>query len=246
VDDSTGGGNGGLENIANNNTWTGKITTTGGRINSDSGTLTVGGGISGSGTVSFGGAGDVTVSTTGMSGGMAVEKDGEGTLTLDTANTYTGGTTLTGGQITLGANGALGSGGFNFAGGILNANDRTASVGAMSLTANSTLNFTADSTSATLTFSSANDTSGAILTINGWSGSANSAGTDDHLFISANPGAAVLADIDFTGYANGAIRLSDGEIVPVPEPITWALMIFAATVVTVKFIPRLRRRVKAG
>jgi len=245
VDNSDGSGNGGLENLAQNTTLTGTITVgaTGGRVNCDSGTLTVDGGISGTGTLSFGGAGETVVSTAGMSGGMTLEKDGAGTLTLNTANTYTGGTTLTGGQLTLGANGALGSGAFKFAGGILNANDHTASLGALSLTANSTLNLDRDSTSATLTFSTANDLNGSILTINGWSGSANSAGTDDHIFLTANPSSGVLADIDFTGYAPGATRLSNGEIVPVPEPITWAMMIFGVAATFMRFVvPRFQRK----
>jgi fibronectin-binding autotransporter adhesin len=246
TDNSDGGGTGGLENLANNNTWKGKITAgaSGGRINSDGGTLTVSGGVAGSSAVRFGGAGKIVVNTVGISGALAVTKDGSGTLELDTLDSFTGGTTLTSGHILLGANGALGSGGLTFAGGILDANGKTASPGALSLTANSTLNLSASSS---LTFSSANDASGAILVVNGWAGAANASGTVDHLYISANPGSAVLADIQFAGYAPGATRLSTGEIVPVPEPITWAMILFGATVGFVRFgLPRLRRALPAA
>lgn len=46
----------------------------------------------------------------GVSGAGSIIKTGPGTLTLDGANTYEGGTQLNAGQITVGANGALGTG----------------------------------------------------------------------------------------------------------------------------------------
>ena len=51
---------------------------------------------------------DYTISGAGqISGGTSLTKSGAGNLTLDTANTYTGGTTINGGTVKLGATGAL-------------------------------------------------------------------------------------------------------------------------------------------
>ena len=113
-----GGGTGALRNLANDNNWSGAVTiaNTGARINSDSGTLTLSGGINEAGTslktVTFGGAGNITVSTaiTADAGDLAVAKTGGGLLNLTAANTYDGSTTVSGGTISLnGANGAIAS-----------------------------------------------------------------------------------------------------------------------------------------
>ncbi len=175
------------------------------------------------------------------SGGLA--KTANGTLTLGgaSANLYAGGTTLSAGTIALAGNNALGSGAFNFAGGALSANNRSASLGALSLTANSTLNLVSDLTQGSLTFSSASWTGG-ILTINGWSNAA----TRDEIFITSNPGSAFLSEVQFTGYAPGAMWLSaTGEIVPVPEPGSLALAGFGALILALgfgrRFSARLRR-----
>lgn len=94
--------NGALRNISGNNTWGGSITlTAASRINSDSGTLTLTGGISGSGgNLTIGGAGNTVVSTTGITTGAGtLTKDGSGTLTLSAANTYTGDTYVRAGAL---------------------------------------------------------------------------------------------------------------------------------------------------
>lgn len=170
-------------------------------------------------------------------------KSGAGTLTLSGANTYTGGTTLSQGTLRLGAANALGgsTSAFNFAGGILDANNQTASIGALSLTASSTLNLTADSTPGTLTFSSTTWTAG-TLTINGWTGTAWGSGTDDRIFITANPGAAFLNNVNFIGFSTGATWLGTGEIVPVLEPINVALGVFGVVFVGFRLARRLRAR----
>ncbi len=107
------GTNGALRNTANNNTWSGAISLGGiiSRINSDSGTLTLTGGISASGnSLAVGGAGSVTVTTTGISGGgtAALSKDGNGTLSLNVSSTYGGKTTATGGKISVFQDDAMG------------------------------------------------------------------------------------------------------------------------------------------
>ena len=103
---------GALRNISGNNIWSGAITLgSATRINSDSGTLTMTGGIIGAGqSLTLGGAGNITVSTTAISGaGTALTKDGAGTLTLSVANTFTGGTTLSAGTLNINNANALGT-----------------------------------------------------------------------------------------------------------------------------------------
>ena len=178
---------------------------------------------------------------------VALAKDGAGTLTLSgAANSYTAGTTLSAGHLALGANNVVpDTGTFTFAGGILDANSRTDIIGPLSMTANSTLNLNPGNGSGTVTFASMTASAGTVLTINGWTGLANTAGTDDHIFITADPGATLLSQIQFTGFgfAPGAIRLGTGEIVPVPEPINVALGIFATVLVMGGIVRRVRGRV---
>jgi len=124
------GANGALRNTGGNNAWNGTVTLGANtRINADttgsSGSLTIGGNISGGANVLFLGAqggssgntgGDITVSGV-ISGAGATQastvtslyKDGAGTLTLSGANTYTGGTTISEGTLQLGNGGATGS-----------------------------------------------------------------------------------------------------------------------------------------
>src|SRR5439155_12041285 len=56
------------------------------------------------------------------------------------------------------------------------------------------------------------------LTVNGWTDVVGQSGTDDRIFISANPGPAFLNAIRFTGFPTGATWLATGEIVP-PAPV---------------------------
>jgi autotransporter-associated beta strand protein len=163
-------------------------------------------------------------------GSRSLTKTGGGTLTLSGNNTYSGGTTLTGGAITLGADNALGAStsSLNFNGGTLNANNHHISIGALSLTASSTLNLVNDSSGVSLVFSSASATGG-TLTINGWQNNS----TRDEIIITSQPSAAFLNEVQFTGFAAGATWIAaTGELVPtgftpVPEPINLALGFFA-------------------
>jgi fibronectin-binding autotransporter adhesin len=117
------GANGALRNTGGNNAWNGTVTLGANtRINADttgsSGSLTIGGNISGGANVLFLGAqggsagntgGDITLSGV-ISGAGATHnstitslfKDGAGTLTLLGANNYTGGTTISEGTLQLG------------------------------------------------------------------------------------------------------------------------------------------------
>ena len=106
----SGVSNGGaLRNVSGNNTYGRAITigTGGMRINSDGGLLILPNTIALAGnTLTFGGAGNVTVSNV-ISGVGNLIKDGTGTLTLANTNTYTGSTTINGGTLALGTNNAL-------------------------------------------------------------------------------------------------------------------------------------------
>ena len=162
------------------------------------------------------------ISGTGASG---ITKNGTGTLTLNHANSYAGGTTLNAGTLALGADNALGSGAFTFAGGILQANDHSASLGALTLSADSTLDLTGDpNTHGTLAFDSASWTAG-TLTILG--------ADDDLVTIASDPGATFLSHVQFDvgGVLFGSLwDPSTHELyassTPVPEPIEWALIVF--------------------
>lgn len=103
--DGTGVSNGGaLRNISGTNTWTGAVSliNNAARINSDSGLLTLSGGITSTNIgVTFGGAGDTTVSSAIGLGSGTVTKDGTGTVTFTTANSYTGATAINAGVLNI-------------------------------------------------------------------------------------------------------------------------------------------------
>ncbi|HEX8077344.1 MAG TPA: autotransporter-associated beta strand repeat-containing protein, partial [Chthoniobacterales bacterium] len=97
---------GAFRNISGNNSYAGTITQgSASTIASDTGTLTLTGGIVDGGfTTTFGGAGDI-ISNGVISGTGAVVKNGSGTLNLNASNTYSGGTTINGGTVIVIANG---------------------------------------------------------------------------------------------------------------------------------------------
>lgn len=142
------GANGALRNTGGNNAWNGAITLGAStRINADttgsSGSLTIGGNISGGANVLFLGAqgasgantgGNINVS--GVIGGAGATqdgtvttlyKDGAGTLTLSGANNYTGDTRIAVGNLTVSGSGTLGTGSDIFigSGGSLSVNVNT-------------------------------------------------------------------------------------------------------------------------
>lgn len=84
---------------------------------------------------------NMVLSTQGQTGGAAggINKTGAGTMELNAANTYTGGTTIRAGSITVGNNSAFGTGTVNLAGGAMTVGGRTitnALVAAASTTSN--------------------------------------------------------------------------------------------------------------
>ncbi len=100
---------GALRSVSGNNSISGGIVlgSTGVRINSDANTLTLTGGVTGTGrALTIGGAGDTTISTNGINTGAAgtLTKDGSGTLLLNAGSNYTGTTTVNGGTLAVDGN----------------------------------------------------------------------------------------------------------------------------------------------
>ncbi|MGI9087273.1 MAG: hypothetical protein ACR2HH_05965 [Chthoniobacterales bacterium] len=175
----------------------------------DSGTLNAGA------TSALGGTSSVTVNSTGtllLSGSFTNRINDAATLTLNGGTFKTGG--LSEGSAATGVGGAGGA------------------VGALTLTmnANSVVDFTNGSGSK-LVFQNFSLASGTAITIAHWTGTANINGSDQLLFAS-NPGytLADLANVQFTtdagtNFARGAQLINFNgysELVPVPEPSTWA------------------------
>ena len=171
-------------------------------------------------------------------------KTGTGTLLLTGANTFTGTTSITGGTLTAGSAGALGgtasitvnnggtlllagtgdrignAAGLTLGGGIFNTGGLSETVGALTLSASSTIDF--GSGASVLNFSAGSTfTSGQTLAIINWSGSTVGGGSDQLIF--GQDMAGTLGQISFTGFGGAReINLGGGqfEIVPIPEPTT--------------------------
>jgi autotransporter-associated beta strand protein len=179
-----------------------------------------------------------------IGGIMALTNNGPGTQVLSGRNTFTGATAVSGGTLELAEDGSLGGtaqiqiatggtlllsgspanrindlAGMNLAGGTFNSGGLAEALGALTLSASSTIDL--GSGASTLSFSSGTRTAGS-LTIDNWSGSLAGGGTDQLRFDSALD-STFLANINFTGFDPGALQISFGsyvEIVPVPEPAT--------------------------
>jgi fibronectin-binding autotransporter adhesin len=142
---------GALRNISGDNTWAGLINAGSTRINSDSGTLAITGGIGLSGAgVTFGGAGNISVSGNINNNGPRVVKDGSGTLTLSGTNTWVSGFTIQEGAVS-----------------IATINNRNAS-GPLGVTDNLSMGGTA--TAGTLSYTGANGSSTMPFTLNAGGG----------------------------------------------------------------------------
>ncbi len=101
---------GALRSLSGANVWNGPVTLEAtSRINTDSGTFTLGGAIGGAGrSLTIGGAGATIVNGAIATGAGALTHDGTGTLTLNGANSFTGLTTNLSGTLT--NNGSLAGG----------------------------------------------------------------------------------------------------------------------------------------
>ena len=185
-------------------------------------------------------------------GGGRLVKQGPGTLTLSGANTYLGGTTVNAGTLALGADNALPTrSNVILNGGTLATNgfSQTNSLGKLTLSANSTIDMGVLGNS-TLKFVDDYWTPwSGTLTIANWNGSFNGGGADELLFGSWAMGlnSNQLSNIIFTS-PNGlsgnyqARILATGEIVPVPEPATIALLVSGGFLLGRLALRRWRRR----
>jgi autotransporter-associated beta strand protein len=225
--------------------------------------LVIAGGVSG-GTIEVTTGNTVTYNGVAAGSG-AFTKSGAGALALGGNNTMTGAANVTGGLLDLTADGALGSvssvnvsGGtlritasgaanrvnnsapVTLAGGAIELNGSpsvTETLGVLTLTANSVIDF--GTTAGTLSFansSSATWTGGTTLSIWNWSGNPlipgpAGGGTDQLFFGNSASGltAGQLAQIIFYSDAGltslgSAVILSTGEVIPVPEPATWVCL----------------------
>jgi autotransporter-associated beta strand protein len=200
--------------LTGNNTFTGTTT-----INS--GTLTAGAaGALGSGTTG-------TTSITVNSGGTLLLSNSSTTDHINNAATVTlnGGGTINSGGVSEGTRPNSPS-----------SNNGVAGMGALTLQNTSSLShavfdFGSITAGSSLVFSSLSALSkGAFVDILNWGGAGNSdsgAGTNDRLLFASDPGytAADLANFTFSGFGPGALEIAYGnmfEIVPIPEPSTWA------------------------
>ena len=179
-----------------------------------------------------------------ISGAGGLTKTGSGILTLsNSANTYTGSSIITNGELRLNptANASLASQ-MDLNGGKLSTSNIVAT---RTITNSSTLKLSASSSidlgsnAHTLSFAASNGvtwTAAQTLTINGWTGTEGSSGTAGRIFVgnaATHLTATQLAQINFTGYANGAMLLSTGELVPILVVCTVAptsLLVSTATI----------------
>jgi autotransporter-associated beta strand protein len=171
-------------------------------------------------TVTIGGA---------LSGSNTVTKTGAGTVVFSGTNTNTGTVTVDAGTVRLGANDVLSGGGtVNLSGGTLSVNGNSDSTaGQLTWDSASTLSFVGGDTSQTITFDQTSLTelqaTTGLLTITGWTGTGGEtgAGNAGRVFINYSGPAAFVSNIFFDGAASvGAYVTSAGEIVAAPEPAT--------------------------
>jgi fibronectin-binding autotransporter adhesin len=194
----TNSAGGALQNLANNNVWSGPITLgeSGVRIGSVTATLTLSGGVTGADfNLLVGGAGNVTISTNQLSlGAGMLTKDGTGTLSLNTSN-YLASVTIDGGTILANATdgSATGAGTVTVnSGGMLGGNGIVA--GAVSVSSGGGIG--GGGTAGLLTLQSGVDLSAGGTNV--WELAANSA---------ANPG----VDFDQVAVTGGNLLLGDGS-----------------------------------
>lgn len=144
-------------------------------------------------------------------------KDGTGSLTLNSPNSYTGGTVLSGGFVILGASEVIAnSSAFLFNGGSLRTGGFSETVGNVALLANgSTIEL--GSNTHTLRFGPRQNLDYKTLTIKGWLGTAGSTGSGGQIFIEPSPllKRSELEQVKFTYYSTlvNAAQLTTGELV---------------------------------
>jgi len=235
--------------------------------NAAAGDLAIAGNVDNNGhALSVGGAHDTTF-TGIISGSGGLTKNDSGMLSLLANDTFSGPVTINGGTLNAGAAGALGSvssvtingGSLSLAGlgnrvndfapillngGGIWGNNLSEAFGPLTVSASSSINLSPGGAAGTITFASAQWTAG-TLTINGWSGAAHTAGTDDRVLVSIRPADNFLANVQFAGFPMGSEYLLSGELVPVPEPKPMLLCFCTFALASLRYLNRVRKRASA-
>ncbi|HTB79631.1 MAG TPA: autotransporter-associated beta strand repeat-containing protein [Opitutaceae bacterium] len=175
-----------------------------------------------------------TIANLNSSGTLDFGSTGGETLTLTGTNTLGGtmagaiGTLVvgSGATLTLAANFNDPSLNIILAGGTLNLNGTTDTFGALSITGNSTLDFS-NSSNSLLTVNSVSIQSGLQLSVTNW------ANAQDYFYSNNTPGpqgSNPTNQIVFTGFSGNSTKWlsSDHEITPVPEPSTYGAILVGA------------------
>ena len=171
------------------------------------------------------GTGAVSTLTSTIAGSGNLIKSGAGTLTLSSANTYTGTTTISGGTLALGIAKALSSSSnITLNGGTLSTTGAfSQKVGTLNLNSKSTIALFSGVHSDTFLASNGVSWAGDTLFVTGWTGTAGSSGTGGKIFVGTTSSGLTtgqLAKIIFVGYSGPATILSTGEVVPSnPTPV---------------------------
>lgn len=212
-------------------------------------------------------------SGSGIGGTGSFTQAGSGTTTFNATNTYTGTTTVAAGTLQIRGGSAIannsavsmGGGTLSVAGnskegaaasvvGGVASGTNTVGLGALTLTANSTLDFDSATNGNAMVFAGGFNAGTSVLTITNWTnanfnGTTNSGlSTDDRLVFNQNM-SSYLGSFDFGGGAGvgiSQIALGGGfyelGFSPVPEPATWAGGLLVCTVATVRLRRCLVRR----
>jgi autotransporter-associated beta strand protein len=155
-----------------------------------------------------------------LSGSGSLMKIGGGTLTFLGANTYIGDTRINAGVLQLGAaNRIADSSRLVMAGGTFATTGFSETLGALAVVANSKVDLGSGASVLHFADSHAESWSG-LLTIVDWDGhwGTTGGGTVDKLFVGASSTgltATQLSEINFAGFAPGAMMLATGEVVPI-------------------------------
>ncbi len=245
---------GALRNLSGANSLAGAITLAGTTtIGSDAGTLTLTGGVSGTQNLTLTGAGNTTISGTIATSSGSLTKNGSGTATLSAANTYSGTTTVNSGTLVAAASNALGntsqvilnnggsflvtadnavndSADITMAGGTLAfSGNRNETIGALTLSANSTLDF---GTGSVVAIFSSLVMNGYALNIYNWTGTTlwngGTGNNTDRFYVNSAVSASDLSRISFysdslqNSFVGNGYQILSGsfsnQIIPVPEP----------------------------
>lgn len=182
-----------------------------------------------------------------MNGTGGLVKTGNGTLIVGGNNTFGGNVSVNAGTLLLGSSNRIANGSsLVLNGGTFATGGFSESMSNLTLTANSIIDFGAGSSVLRFTNSSALAwTPGTTLILTNWSGSPWGGGTDQLYFGTTSSGltAGQLSQIQFVGpnnYVRYGTILASGEVVPSPEPATWAGIVAVISLLTWRERKRLK------